>query len=121
MDFHALSQKKCKPCEGGMPPLGLPEAEELLRGLGLDWQLSKDGTSIVKQFRFKDDKEAVAFINAVAEIAIAQDHHPNLTWVYNRVTLEHSTHAIGGLSENDFILAAKIEDVLSRGRKTPTQ
>ena len=105
MDF---SQKKCKPCEGGMPPLKEEVVNNLLKKVP-SWTL-KDG-HVFKRFKFKNFKEAISFVNKVADIAEQENHHPDITIKYNRVSIELWTHAINGLSENDFILAAKIDEV----------
>lgn len=110
-----LTQKHCVPCEGGMPPL--PDKEEdALKVQVPDWILLRgDGTIQVhklrKQFIFKNFKEAISFVNKVAEIAEEEQHHPDIYVFYNKVQLELYTHAVGGLSENDFIMAAKINTV----------
>lgn len=106
-----LSEKKCVPCEGGVVPLTKDEAEKLLAKLAAGWTLSDDAKSIRREFRFKDFYRAMSFANAIAHIANIEDHHPDLEvgWGYCHVTF--STHAIKGLSENDFICAAKIDRV----------
>lgn len=103
-----FSQKHCVPCEGGVPKLVKAQADAFLKDVP-GWSLSEDSTKIVKKWKLKNFKEAIAFVNRVAEIANAEDHHPDIIINYNRVTLTLWTHAIGGLSENDFIVAAKIE------------
>jgi 4a-hydroxytetrahydrobiopterin dehydratase len=82
---------------------------ERLRQQTPDWVFEEDGKAVRRQFKLKDFKEAIAFVNAVAEVADAEDHHPDIFISYRQVTFTLSTHAIGGLSENDFILAAKID------------
>ena len=104
-----LSQKKCKPCEGGVPPLTEEQANELLKQIH-EWTI-QDG-HVYRQFKFKDFKEAISFVNKVADIAEQEDHHPNITINYNKVSIDLWTHAINGMSDNDFILAAKIEEVI---------
>ncbi|MDP2735378.1 MAG: 4a-hydroxytetrahydrobiopterin dehydratase [bacterium] len=105
----ALTDKKCVPCEGGVPPLKGQEIQGYLSQLTGEWEVA-DGKSIRRQFKFKDFKEALDFINKVGGIAEEEGHHPDMNLHgYNRVDVELSTHAIKGLSENDFILAAKIE------------
>lgn len=102
-----LINKKCVPCEGGMPPLTAEEIEKYLPEVP-DWEVL-DNKKIQREFKFKDFKEAMAFVNKVADLAESEGHHPDIhlhNW--NKVRLELSTHAIGGLSENDFILAAKV-------------
>ena len=101
-----LTNKSCKPCEGGVPPLTREQATSLLRELK-DWTLHD--TKIDKTFEFKDYYHTIAFVNAVAWVSHREDHHPDLTVSYNKCRVEYSTHAIGGLSENDFICAAKVD------------
>jgi 4a-hydroxytetrahydrobiopterin dehydratase len=104
-----LCSKRCVPCEGGVPRLSPEQARQYLAAL-TNWQLSDDGQRIRRQWRVKDFLTALDFFNRVANIAEAEDHHPDLHLVgYRNVTIEIWTHAIGGLSENDFILAAKID------------
>ncbi len=103
-----LAQKKCVACEGGTAPLNRAEAEILLKQLK-EWRLSGDSRWISKEFKFQDFAGAMAFTNAVAEIAESEGHHPDLQISWGKVVIELTTHAIKGLSENDFILAAKID------------
>ena len=103
-----LSEKHCVPCEGGTVPLFRPKAEEFLKELQ-GWTLSEDGKKIFKNFKFKNFVEAVDFVNYITPIAETEGHHPDLLVGWGKVRVELSTHAIGGLSENDFILAAKID------------
>ena len=103
-----LTEKKCKPCEGGVPSLTEDQANELLKQIP-EWTI-KDG-HVYRQFKFKDFKEAISFVNKVAEIAEQEQHHPNIKINYNKVSIELYTHAINGLSENDFILPAKINNI----------
>lgn len=103
-----LAQKKCVACEGGTAPLNAVEAEVLLKQVN-GWQLSEDGKSISKQLKCKDFAEALAFANTVGAIAEEEGHHPDITVSWGKVGITLTTHAIGGLSENDFILAAKID------------
>ena len=106
-----LSGKKCVPCEGGVQPLPRSEVDKNLAALP-DWKLAADGKSISRKWKCKDFMTAINFFNDLAEIAEAEDHHPDLHLSgYRNVVVEMSTHAIGGLSENDFILAAKIDEV----------
>ncbi|OHA68641.1 MAG: 4a-hydroxytetrahydrobiopterin dehydratase [Candidatus Wildermuthbacteria bacterium RIFCSPLOWO2_01_FULL_47_18] len=105
----ALTDKKCVPCEGGVQPFTESQINDYLAQLKTEWEVVAF-IKIKKQFKFKDFKEAMAFVNKIAEIAEKEGHHPDITINYNRVTIELSTHSIGGLSENDFILAAKIEE-----------
>lgn len=108
-----LTKKKCVPCEGDIEPFSHEEENKFLNEVS-GWELKrKHEHRITKYFKFKDFVEAIAFVNKVAEIAENEGHHPNLTVNYNLVGIELYTHAIGGLSENDFILAAKIDEVSS--------
>ncbi|HSP00256.1 MAG TPA: 4a-hydroxytetrahydrobiopterin dehydratase [Thioalkalivibrio sp.] len=104
-----LSAKHCKPCEGGVAPLSRDEAARHLAEISPDWSLSEDGTEIRRSLRFKNYYETMAFVNGVAWVAHREDHHPDLEVGYSRCLIRFSTHAIGGLSENDFICAAKID------------
>jgi len=104
-----LANRKCVPCEGGVAPLSAAEAASLLGRLHADWKLAEDAKSIARAYRFKDFYRTMSFVNAVAHIANVEDHHPDLEVGYNHCRLTYSTHAIGGLSENDFICAAKID------------
>lgn len=105
-----LSEQHCVPCEGGVLPLARNEALKLAAEAN-GWDLSDDNKSISRTFVFKDFKESLAFMNSVGAIAEAENHHPDIHCWWNKVKLELSTHAIGGLSNNDFILAAKINGV----------
>ncbi|MEX0715599.1 MAG: 4a-hydroxytetrahydrobiopterin dehydratase [Planctomycetaceae bacterium] len=103
-----LKQQTCKPCEGGVDKMPDDEARRQLDHLD-GWRLSDDGTKIFKKWKLKDFVEGMALLNKAAEIAEAEQHHPDLHLEgYRHVRIELSTHAIGGLSENDFIVAAKI-------------
>ncbi len=104
--INALEGKSCKPCEGGVAPMTEDEIAEQLQGLD-GWEL-RDG-SIVKVYRFKNYYQTMAFANAVAWVAHREDHHPELVLNYRTCEVRYDTHAIGGLSENDFICAAKLE------------
>lgn len=105
-----LSKKKCVPCEGGVPPLTLPEAQDLLQELD-DWMLIDGGRMLAKTFTFKDFKQTMSFVNKVAAIAEEEGHHPDMTVSYGSLGVELMTHAIGGLSENDFIVASKVDQI----------
>jgi len=104
-----LENQRCVPCEGGVEPLTKEEAEKLLEQV-TGWKLDKN--TIRKEFTFKDFKEAMIFVNKVAEIAESEGHHPDIMVWYRVVTLVLTTHAINGLSINDFVLAAKIDKAL---------
>jgi 4a-hydroxytetrahydrobiopterin dehydratase len=103
-----LVSRRCVPCEGGTPPLPREEAERLQTAVPR-WDFDETGKAIRRAFKFKDFREAMAFVNAVADLAETEGHHPDIAIRYQRVTFTLTTHAIGGLSENDFILAAKID------------
>lgn len=112
MTDDKLTEQKCQACEGGTPPLQPDEARSLLGQVHEDWSMSDDGKFIQRQFKFKNFYHTIAFVNAVAWIANREDHHPDLEVGYNRCLVQFSTHAIGGLSRNDFICAAKIDALL---------
>jgi 4a-hydroxytetrahydrobiopterin dehydratase len=101
-----LTEKHCKPCEGGTPPLSQKEVSAMLRKLD-GWVLYDH--LIGKTFKFKNYYQTIAFVNAVAWMSHLEDHHPDMTVSYNQCHVEYFTHAIGGLSENDFICAAKVD------------
>ncbi|HUP91437.1 MAG TPA: 4a-hydroxytetrahydrobiopterin dehydratase [Solimonas sp.] len=107
-----LAKKKCVPCEGGAKPLDLGAAVKLKEQLGAAWKLINDGKGIEATFRFKDYYRTTAFVNAVAWIAHSEDHHPDIAFGYEQATITYWTHAINGLSENDFICAAKVDALL---------
>jgi 4a-hydroxytetrahydrobiopterin dehydratase len=106
---NELRQKRCASCEGGVPPLTPERVREMLPAIPA-WRLSDDGKRLRREWRVADFMTAIDFFNRVATIAEEQDHHPDLHLVgYRNVAIELWTHAVGGLSENDFILAAKID------------
>lgn len=111
MKTSELSQRHCAPCEGGIPAL----SGELVRALLTEvpeWKLTEDGKRIRREWRAKDFNAAMDFFRRVADVSETEDHHPDLHLVgYRNVTLEIWTHAVGGLTENDFILAAKIDQL----------
>ena len=109
-----LSAKQCTPCRGGIPPLARPEAERLLRDTP-GWTLADDATKIERSFTFSDFARALAFVQRVAELAEAEGHHPDIAfgWGYCRVAFQ--THKIKGLHENDFIMAAKVNELTQTG------
>jgi 4a-hydroxytetrahydrobiopterin dehydratase len=106
-----LAGKHCVPCEGGVPSLTPQQVQELLPAVP-GWSLSADGKRLRREWKVQDFTAGLDFFRRVGELAEAEDHHPDLHLTgYRNVALELSTHAIGGLSENDFILAAKINMV----------
>ncbi|MDE3060971.1 MAG: 4a-hydroxytetrahydrobiopterin dehydratase [Pseudomonadota bacterium] len=105
-----LTQKKCVPCEGGLTPLSSDEAKNMLKEIP-GWELADGHKAIKRRFTFKNFVEALAFVNKVGAIAESEGHHPDITfgWGYAEILLW--THAIGGLHENDFIIASKINQL----------
>lgn len=108
-----LSSKHCQPCTGETPRVPAEEVTRLLAALP-GYEADPLVGSISKVYEFADFYETMAFVNALAFIAHTEDHHPELSLSYGRCTVTYSTHAIGGLSENDFICAAKVEALLGR-------
>jgi 4a-hydroxytetrahydrobiopterin dehydratase len=104
--MNELARKKCVPCEGGVAPLTPEQVRPMLKGLE-GWSL--DAGVITKIYRFKNYFETMAFVNAAAWISHREDHHPDMLVGYNECRVSYVTHAIGGLSENDFICAAKLD------------
>ena len=107
-----LAARHCKPCKQGEPALSAEQAKKLLGSLHSDWSMGADGKSITRQCKFGNYYETIAFVNAQAWVAHREDHHPDLEVGYNRCVIHFSTHSIGGLSENDFICAARIDALL---------
>ncbi len=105
-----LARKKCVPCSGGVPALKSGEIAKLLEQLGGGWDVINEH-HLLKEYRFEDFAQALAFVNRVGEIAEEEGHHPDLHLSWGRVVVEIWTHAIDGLTESDFILAAKIDAV----------
>ena len=101
-----LATKKCKPCEGGVAPLKHDEVDRLLKQLD-GWEHANG--RIAKTYSFKNYYQTLAFVNGAAWISHREDHHPDMNVGYNTCRVEYVTHAIGGLSENDFICAAKLD------------
>ncbi len=115
--MESFSREQCVPCRGGEPTLSDPEIEELKRQVP-EWQvLEEEGEKRLRRtFRFKDFQQALNFTNAVGRAAEEQDHHPVLVTEWGKVTVTWWTHAIGGLHRNDFIMAAKTDDLSRAGR-----
>lgn len=104
-----LASRHCVPCEGGDSPLSDTEEDKLKKEVP-DWALLRDGVhKLRREFKFKNFREAIDFVNKVAKIAESEGHHPDIYIFYNKVDIELFTHAVGGLSENDFIMCAKID------------
>jgi 4a-hydroxytetrahydrobiopterin dehydratase len=104
-----LAEKECKPCKGGVPPLEGQELQAYYQQLGSDWELVEDH-HLEKQYSFDDFKQALAFTNKVGEIAEDQNHHPDILLGYGKVKVTIYTHKIDGLTESDFVFAAKVEE-----------
>ena len=107
-----LAARRCKPCEGGTTPLTREQSEQLMCGLHAGWSLSADGQSISRSFGFSAYDKTLGFANAAAWVAISEDHHPVLTVTYSNCTVSYTTHSIDGLSDNDFICAAKLDRLI---------
>jgi 4a-hydroxytetrahydrobiopterin dehydratase len=112
-----LFEQRCAPCEKGGIPLSRDEAMELHREVP-DWKL-KD-KEIEREFKLKDFRQAMEFVNEVAALAEEQGHHPDMYIYYNKVRLVLSTHKIGGLSHNDFIMAAQIDEMMKESQALAT-
>ncbi len=110
--MSGLAEKECMPCKGGVPPLKGGELTKLARELEPGWEVVQEH-HLEKEFKFKDFREALAFVNRVGELAEAQGHHPDIYLAWGKVKLTIWTHKIDGLTESDFVLAAKA-DALSR-------
>ena len=104
-----LTAKKCVPCEGGIDPLTREQAQAMMQQLHGDWRLADDGKSLHREWKFRNFFHTMSFVNAVAHIANAEDHHPDMEVGYGYCRMTFNTHAIGGLSQNDFICAAKVD------------
>jgi 4a-hydroxytetrahydrobiopterin dehydratase len=106
-----LVERRCKPCEGNAAAYTAEQAKAELKQLSADWRLIEDAKAIKREFAFRDFYRTMSFVNALAHVANIEDHHPDLEVGYNYCRVRYSTHAIGGLSENDFICAAKIDRI----------
>lgn len=109
MDFH---QRHCTPCRGGIPPLTEREAGRFA-ALVPDWQMQERATRLVRRFAVPDYAQALAFVTALSAIAETEGHHPDICFGWGYVTVSLQTHAIGGLHENDFLLAAKFDRLVA--------
>ena len=108
-----LAAKTCRPCEGGVEPLTREQAEKLMQALHADWQLSDDGKTLSRRYEFQAYSRTIAFTNTVAWIATNEGHHPDMLVTYGACDVSWTTHAISGLSDNDFICAAKMDRCVS--------
>ncbi len=109
---QSLTSRTCKPCEGGVEKLTREQSSEYLTACP-KWKLQESGDGIERKWVFKNFVAAIEFINRVADVAEAEQHHPDLHLTgYRNVKIVLTTHAIGGLSENDFIVAAKVDELM---------
>jgi 4a-hydroxytetrahydrobiopterin dehydratase len=115
MDAVDLASRKCAPCRGGVPPFTADEARAHAAAIP-EWSLQEGATRLNRRFEFEDFRAAMAFVNRVADLAEGEGHHPDIAIHWNKVDLVLWTHKIGGLHENDFILAAKIDRLLREPR-----
>lgn len=106
-----LSEKKCQACEGGAAVLNSQQAQLFLRQIP-EWKLSENGKSIFRDFEFKGHLGMMSFLNAIVWISQQEGHHPDVNYSFNTARVAYTTHAIDGLSENDFICAAKVDKLL---------
>ncbi|MCC6323694.1 4a-hydroxytetrahydrobiopterin dehydratase [Candidatus Nomurabacteria bacterium] len=106
-----LLEQKCVPCEGGVDPMTKADAESMRDFHVADWEIDEEGKHISKKFTFKNFKEALEFVNKVGAIAESEGHHPDIELGWGRVVITLTTHAIKGLSQNDFIVAAKLNNI----------
>lgn len=108
-----LAKKTCKPVSKQDPALHADEIANFLKQVNQHWQLHAENTALIsREFKFKNYYETMAFVNAIAYIAHKEDHHPDIEVSYSKCLVKYSTHAITGLSENDFICAAKIDELV---------
>ena len=108
-----LTDKKCVPCEGGVPPLPAEEAANLLKQLHSDWQITDDGTTLTRRLTFKGFAKPLLHANMAAFVGDQEGHHPDIAFGWGYTEVKFTTHAIGGLTENDFICAAKFDRAAS--------
>ncbi|MFN2386250.1 MAG: 4a-hydroxytetrahydrobiopterin dehydratase [Thermoanaerobaculia bacterium] len=117
MESRELAGKTCVPCRGGIPPMTKAQAEGILASVP-DWTLEQNATRLTRRFEFEDFRKAMEFVNRIADVAEQEQHHPDIAIHWNKVDLVLWTHKIGGLHENDFILAAKVDQLLEKPRAT---
>lgn len=110
-NMSALAEKECVPCKGGVPPLKGSDLARLAAELGGGWQVSREH-HLEKEFKFKDFREALGFTNKIGELAESQGHHPDIYLAWGKVKLTIWTHKIDGLTESDFVFAAKADQLL---------
>ena len=109
-----FADKRCLPCEGGVAPFTAAQTQAALEQLRPGWTVTEEGRAIKREFAFRDFYRTMSFVNALAHVANVEDHHPDLEVGYDYCRVRYCTHAIGGLSENDFICAAKIDRLNAR-------
>ena len=114
MTQSELAQQECVPCKGGVPPLKGEQLQELAANLNSGWEVV-DEHHLHKTYTFKDFAQALAFTNKVGAIAEEQNHHPDICLGYGKVTVTIHTHKIDGLTESDFVFAAKVEEAAQQG------
>ncbi len=119
MDPSRLVSRKCEPCRGGLPPLAEAQSREFLEQTP-EWTLEENASRLARRFEFENFKSALEFVNRVGDLAEQEGHHPDIAIHWNKVELVLWTHKIGGLHENDFILAAKIARLLEEPRRPVT-
>jgi 4a-hydroxytetrahydrobiopterin dehydratase len=108
-----LATRHCRPCEGGVPALAPEAVQALMRAVHADWRLAADGRSLERDFSFATYGQTLGFVNAVGWIAEREGHHPDLQVGYSRCRVKWWTHAVGGLTDNDFICAAKVDQLVA--------
>ena len=108
----SLADKQCEPCQGGMPPMGKDEAQSRLAEVP-GWQLSADGITLFRRFDFDDFAKALEFVNKVGAVAEDAGHHPDVSFGWGYASVVFYTHKIRGLHRNDFIMAAKTDELFS--------
>lgn len=113
----SLENKHCVPCEGGVQPLDETSSRDYLQKLAAGWELLPNHSEIMRRFDFKNYYQTIAFVNAIAWMAHRENHHPDLTVSFNHCVVRYTTHAIRGLSENDFICATKVDTIYEEGKK----
>ncbi len=109
--MDTLEQKHCLPCEGFGAPLDANAVTQQLKNLSKEWHANPDNSNIFRDFRFKNYYQTMAFVNAIAWMAHHENHHPDLEVGFNHCLVRYSTHALKGLSMNDFICAAKVDEI----------
>jgi len=106
-----LAKKECKPCDGKTPPLKGDALKQMQNQLGSDWRVPGE-QKLEREFKFPDFRSALDFVNEVGEIAEEQNHHPDIYFTWGQAKIQIWTHSINGLSESDFVLAAKISELV---------